>query len=1141
MPKRRKNRIKKGMNPPPTPLNLKKLNKAFSEIMATPAGKEPSMYPSIRNIFVGVLGHDARDVLTDSRTEAGVRPDVSIAGRLENGMALANWVVVEAKDEDVFSDDGKADRIMRGKWRYVTASTEWFVCIDPVVIRIRRVGRVEVPEQEQPDVVFNLKGDPDPELIDLLMQMRAEKVKDRKRLEEFRRGAAGTFGRIDIHGEVPRRLFLEALNEAARQLSSGVKSALLSIQEERLAVRADWKDFRQKYPKVEMKTSPFKVVGVGSVVAQVRTEFREHVTRMREHWRKTPVAFTIETQLWEKYEARSEEEAEADELMIEETAALLLSRILMLRFFEDFGYFGDRRYLCNGGVAAFQNMREYFEEKYPAWLRQAYEAGSRIYHSVFDVSPLDWILNSRNQVFSTSIEQAMLFLSVFNFKTIEEELLSAIYGTFFNDRQRKAKGEHYTPPSIARWIVRRIKSKTGRLLDPACGFGTFLVEAYLEMVAKLLKKGSIELPEAEEMTGNVCGNDWNSFSGAISQMQMLWNLLNAPGSSLDRPLPRLSVSSGFDSLEPPSLFSHSDEMDVTPWSDLDQAKYTMVAGNPPYVRPERRDTPPTAEQQEYFLPVGAKSNLYILFIFKALEQWLETDGKLGFIIPLTFVDTEDSEKLRAMFRPGGKWRILEIVDMEEIKRLAFPSANVRPIILIAQNHPAEEGDQVELRLVDRDNVKFTHEGENLDFELDNARSSKVPYEQIWSKDGRILTRITAERGPIAHRLAALPTFESIAHKYFDLVKGNRIIQREFTAGKPVVDCRWVEKRFLLRGAVARGKDASSPNGQNLYKGENLLTCQLVGDAIQKVDPTKFSDPALWKFPDRLPAVGIAFSRISTFPTGVEFNPKEIVFLDTATLFFPDPKYAKVPFDFLVTSNVYRWFYVVYLRQGVIADFFSQAYPGAIGDLPWDDSFVSKAKELKSLRGDFLKACRELAKGKLVLAEKLAAIGIETLKARVETQDHLKLRWGGIEHASDENENFFRVNYGGELTDFVEVNDMGTAAQLKIAVRVFVEDSSTRDTIRNLPLPKAGKEEEYTAAIEEFETSNPAEKVRNAIRDLDDIVAPALGVSPEDLTFIQNDLAKDGLFSKLVFRLPFQEKTIRGILENLASSDRYTRL
>ena len=90
----------------------------------------------------------------------------------------------------------------------------------------------------------------------------------------------------------------------------------------------------------------------------------------------------------------------------------------------------------------------------------------------------------------------------------------------------------------------------------------------------------------------------------------------------------------------------------------------MVAGNPPYVRPERRDAPISQDKEEYFKPVGAKGNLYTLFTYKALHKWLENDGKLGFVIPLTFVDTEDSEKLRAMFKPGGEWRILEIVDME---------------------------------------------------------------------------------------------------------------------------------------------------------------------------------------------------------------------------------------------------------------------------------------------------------------------------------------------------------------------------------------------------------------------------------------------------------------------------------------------
>ena len=393
-------------------LNVRKLEKIFAEIRATPPGKEPSMYPSIRNIFTGILGHQAKDVLTDSRTDAGVRPDVAIAGRQEIGNPVANWIVVEAKDESVFETDEDANRIIRSKWRYVTAGTEWFLCIDPSVIRVRRVSKIEIPAQEQPDQIFPLTAPIEAALLHLLQQMHAEKFKSRRQLEDFREGKADTFGRIKIKNDDSRRMFMEALKASANQLSVGVKNALGSIEAERTSVRAVWKSFKVKYPNVEIRTAPYKAVGVGSVPSAERVAFREHLNILRSYWGASPVAFTIETQLWGKYEARSQNAQEANELLIEETSALLLSRILMLRFFEDYEYFGRRRYLCNGGVAAFQTMRAYLGEKYPAWLKQAYEAGGKIYQSVFDISALDWVLESKNEVFSASLEQAMLFLSV---------------------------------------------------------------------------------------------------------------------------------------------------------------------------------------------------------------------------------------------------------------------------------------------------------------------------------------------------------------------------------------------------------------------------------------------------------------------------------------------------------------------------------------------------------------------------------------------------------------------------------------------------------------------------------------------------------------------------------------------------------
>ena len=68
--------------------------------------------------------------------------------------------------------------------------------------------------------------------------------------------------------------------------------------------------------------------------------------------------------------------------------------------------------------------------------------------------------------------------------------MSNIYGQFLDTSQRKRLGEHYTPPDIARYIVRRMGLKKGdKVIDPACGLGTFLIEAFKAVAGDAAAKG----------------------------------------------------------------------------------------------------------------------------------------------------------------------------------------------------------------------------------------------------------------------------------------------------------------------------------------------------------------------------------------------------------------------------------------------------------------------------------------------------------------------------------------------------------------------------------------------------------------------------------------------------------------------------
>ena len=74
----------------------------------------------------------------------------------------------------------------------------------------------------------------------------------------------------------------------------------------------------------------------------------------------------------------------------------------------------------------------------------------------------------------------------YDFKYIPIELISAIYETFLDEDRRK-KSAYYTPPEIVDFVLNEVlpfetEPRDVRILDPACGSGIFLVEAYRRLV-----------------------------------------------------------------------------------------------------------------------------------------------------------------------------------------------------------------------------------------------------------------------------------------------------------------------------------------------------------------------------------------------------------------------------------------------------------------------------------------------------------------------------------------------------------------------------------------------------------------------------------------------------------------------------------
>jgi len=98
-----------------------------------------------------------------------------------------------------------------------------------------------------------------------------------------------------------------------------------------------------------------------------------------------------------------------------------------------------------------------------------------------------------------------LFFYAYRFDIIPIELISSIYEKFYSTRpdQQRDDGSYYTPAALVEFVLSQTLdeerlAKSPRIMDPACGSGIFLVEAFRRIVRHRIKQSDSK-PSPDEL------------------------------------------------------------------------------------------------------------------------------------------------------------------------------------------------------------------------------------------------------------------------------------------------------------------------------------------------------------------------------------------------------------------------------------------------------------------------------------------------------------------------------------------------------------------------------------------------------------------------------------------------------------------
>lgn len=381
----------------------------------------------------------------------------------------------------------------------------------------------------------------------------------------------------------------------------------------------------------------------------------------------------------------------------EQVAYTFFLRLLLARILEDRGLLP--RLISDGGLARWRDLvHSQFDllgvhenpELLPATLLSLlYRKVARCYRHFFSQPVFDWF-EPDEYLLARSLD----VLSAFNFCNIQEDILGFTYEAYVDDVARAKKGHFLTRADLVDLILseagyegREILGR--RLLDPASGSGSFLVQAARRLRHAIFESEGID--EADEMAApekrsraaraylayiqrDLMGMEINPFSCYLAELNLYIQaltdviyLLHTSGELVA--IERFQIYNT-NSLEltlsvlyerDPSLELQRSALDEA-WEIKrdEKARFHFIVGNPPYVnRGIVTGAPSYAAIPFYRKILSGDSNTFLLFI-RLAQHYAAPGAVLSYVVPINVLGDTSAKAARELF-DSRDWHVEAVV------------------------------------------------------------------------------------------------------------------------------------------------------------------------------------------------------------------------------------------------------------------------------------------------------------------------------------------------------------------------------------------------------------------------------------------------------------------------------------------------
>mgnify|MGYP001626196556 CR=1 FL=1 len=319
----------------------------------------------------------------------------------------------------------------------------------------------------------------------------------------------------------------------------------------------------------------------------------------------------------------------------------------------------------------------------------------------------------------------------YDFSIIESDVLGNIYEQYLGNilkktskrakleeskTHRKEQGIYYTPSYIVDYIVKNtvgeyIKTHTPeeikkvRILDPACGSGSFLIRAYKELenywkqnsdFAQLtLDSEEFYSKKVEILKNNIFGVDLDPKAVEIAQLNLL---LQISERKHRLPLLQNNIKVGNSLIDDPSVSDRAFKWEEQFPEIMKEEGFDIVIGNPPYFKIFEND--PINKTEDYNEIKSGMMNASAIFINRSLKL-IKNEGLIGMIVPKMLSYTDSWDKIR--YKLLANYKILKVIDC----RKAFKDVLLEQIIFILKKDKSLDNNKIIIGELDNYSIKET--------------------------------------------------------------------------------------------------------------------------------------------------------------------------------------------------------------------------------------------------------------------------------------------------------------------------------------------------------------------------------------------------------------------------------------------------